>query len=129
VDANLDSVLLEGRSPLVAGNYQFTPTGYSSFKAADRVVMYFELYDPALAGETKPKVAVQIRILDGKTLDVKQDSGNVLVDNFVKPGSPVVPAGMRMPIEALAPGAYRLEIKGLDSTGNFAVRAADFEIL
>src|ERR1035438_7461185 len=53
-EANLDSVLLEGRSPLVAGNYQFTPTGYSSFKAADRVVMYFELYDPALVGETKP---------------------------------------------------------------------------
>ena len=128
-EANLDSVLLEGRSPLVAGGYQFTPTGSSRFKAADKVVMYFEVYDPALASEAKPKVAVQIRILDGKTLDVKQDSGNVLVDNFVKAGSPVVPAGMRMPIEALAPGAYRVEIKGLDSTGNFAVRAADFEIL
>ncbi len=128
-DANLDAVLLEGRSPLVAGNYQFTPTGYSRFKAADRVVMYFEMYDPALLGETKPKVAVQVRILDGKTLDVKQDSGNVLVDNFVKAGSPVVPTGLRLPIEALAPGLYRLELKALDSTGAFAIRTADFEIL
>ncbi|MCX6626303.1 MAG: hypothetical protein NTW28_01550, partial [Candidatus Solibacter sp.] len=128
-DARLDSLLLEGRSPLVAGNYQFTPTGYSRFKAADRVVMYFEMYDPALLGDTKPKVAVQIRILDGKTLDVKQDSGNVLVDNFVKAGSPVVPAGLRLPIEALPPGAYRLELKALDSTGAFAIRTADFEIL
>ena len=128
-EANLDSVLLEGRSPLVAGNYQFTPTGYSSFKAADRVVMYFELYDPALVGETKPKVAVQIRILDAKTLDPKQDSGNILVDNFVKAGSPVVPAGLLVPIDKLTPGAYRLEIKGLDSTGSFAIRTADFEIL
>jgi hypothetical protein len=128
-DANLDSVLLEGRSPLVAGNYQFTPTGYSRFKAADKVGMYFELYDPALVGETKPKVAVQMRILDGKTLELKQDTGNVLVDNFVKAGSPVVPAGLRLPIEGLAPGLYRLELKALDSTGSFAIRTADFEIL
>ena len=42
-DSSLDSLLLEGRSPLVAGNYQFTPTGYSKFKAADKVVLYFEL--------------------------------------------------------------------------------------
>jgi VWFA-related protein len=128
-DANLDSLLLEGRSPLVAGNYQFTPTGLSKFKASDKLVMYFELYDPALAGETKPKVAVQMRILDGKTLDLKQDTGNVLVDNFVKAGSPVVPAGLRLPIEGLAPGQYKLEVKGLDSTGSFATRTVDFEII
>jgi hypothetical protein len=128
-DANLDSVLLEGRSPLVAGVYQFTPTGYSRFKAADKVVMYFELYDPALVGEKKPTVAVQIHILDGKTLEMKQDSGSVAVDNFVKAGSPVVPTGLRLPIEGMAPGQYRLELKALDSTGSFAIRTADFEIL
>ena len=128
-DANLDSVLLEGRSPLVAGAYQFTPTGVSRFKAADRVGMYFELYDPALVGEQKPKVAVEIRILDGKTLDLKQDSGNVLVDNFVHAGSPVVPTGLLLPIDKLPPGAYRVELKALDSAGSFAIRTADFEIL
>jgi VWFA-related protein len=128
-DANLDSVLLEGRSPLVAGAYQFTPTGASRFKAADKIGMYFELYDPALVGEKKPTVAVQIRILDSKTLDMKQDSGSVVVDSFVKAGSPVVPTGLRLPIEALAPGFYRLELKALDSTGSFAIRTADFEIL
>jgi VWFA-related protein len=128
-DANLDSVLLEGRSPLVAGAYQFTPTGVSRFKAADRVGMYFELYDPALTGEQKPKVAVEIRILDGKTLDLKQDSGNVLVDNFVHAGSPVVPTGLLLPTEKLPPGSYRVELKAVDSTGSFAIRTADFEIL
>jgi VWFA-related protein len=128
-DANLDSVLLEGRSPLVAGTFQFTPSGYSRFKAEEKIGIYFELYDPALAGETKPKVAVQIHILDGRTLEMKEDTGNVLLDNFVKAGSPVVPAGLRMPLEKLAPGLYRLELKALDSTGAFAIRTADFEIL
>src|ERR1035437_642289 len=128
-DANLDSVLLEGRSPLVAGTFQFTPSGSSRFKAEEKIGIYFELYDPALAGETKPKVAVQIHILDGRTLEMKEDTGNVLLDNFVKAGSPIVPAGLRMPLEKLAPGLYRLELKALDSTGAFAIRTADFEIL
>ena len=43
-DANLDALLLEGRSPLVAGNYQFTPTGLSKFKASDKLVMW--AWDP-----------------------------------------------------------------------------------
>jgi len=34
-----------------------------------------------------------------------------------------------MPLEKLAPGLYRLELKALDSTGAFAIRTADFEIL
>ena len=51
-NANLDAVLLEGRSPLVAGQYQFTPTGYARFDASEKVTMYFEIYDPALLTET-----------------------------------------------------------------------------
>jgi hypothetical protein len=128
-EANLDTVLLEGRSPLVAGNYQFTPTGVARFKAADTVGMYFELYDPALVGEKKPSVQVQIHILDGKTLDLRRDAGSTNLNDFVHAGSPVVPAGLRLPIEELAPGQYRLELRAVDSTGNFAIRTADFEIL
>ena len=128
-ETNLDALLLEGRSPLVAANLQFTPTGTARFKASDKVAMYFELYDPALMGEKKPTVAVNIHILDGKTLALKQDSGNVKVNDFVKAGSPVVPTGMRLPIEDLAPGQYRLELRAVDSTGSFATRTADFEIL
>jgi hypothetical protein len=128
-EANLDTQLLEGRSPLVAANLQFTPTGTARFKATDQVAMYFELYDPALMGEKKPTVAVTVHILDGKTLDLKQDSGNMKVNEFVKAGSSVVPTGMRLPIEGLSPGHYRLELRAVDSTGSFATRTADFEIL
>jgi VWFA-related protein len=132
-EANLDTLLLEGRSPLVAGTgeraLQFAPTGAARFKATDKVGMYFEVYDPALMGEKKPTVAVNIHILDGKTSALKQDSGNVKLNDFVKAGSPVVPTGMRLPIEDLAPGQYRLELRAVDSTGSFATRTADFEIL
>jgi hypothetical protein len=133
VQANLDSVLLEGRSPLVAGlgekAYQFTPTGASRFKATDKVGMYFEVYDPALAAEKVPTIAVQIHIMDAKTMALMQDSGNVRVNDFVHAGSPVVPTGLRLPIEDLKPGLYSVELKAVDSTGNFATRTAEFEIL
>uniref|UniRef100_Q021P4 VWFA domain-containing protein n=1 Tax=Solibacter usitatus (strain Ellin6076) TaxID=234267 RepID=Q021P4_SOLUE len=127
-DAKLDSVLLEGRSPLVAGPNQFTPTGLSSFKASETVGLYFEVYDNAVNAETKLNVAAQLRILDAKTLAVLNDSGNVLIDNYVRPGNPVVAAALKLPLAELKPGAYRLELKALDSAGNFATRTADFEI-
>ncbi len=127
-DAKLDSVLLEGRSPLVAGPNQFTPTGVSRFKASETVGLYFEVYDNAVTAETKPTVAAQLRILDAKTLAVLNDSGNVLIDNYVRAGNPVVAAALRLPLAELKPGNYRLELKALDSTGNFATRTADFEI-
>jgi len=128
-DASLDAVLLEGRSPLVAGPYQFTPTGYTRFNASERVFMYFEVYDANLLQEKRPQVGAQIRILDGKTGEQKSDSGNVLVDNFVKAGSPIVAIGLRLPVEGLAPGPYKMELKGLDATGAFATRTVDFEIV
>jgi VWFA-related protein len=127
-DATLDSVLLEGRSPLVAGPNQFTPTGVSRFKPSDTVALYFEVYDAAVTTEKKPTVGAQLRILDAKSLAVLTDSGNVLIDSYVRPGNPVVAAALRMPLAELKPGAYRLELKAIDSTGAFATRTTDFEI-
>jgi VWFA-related protein len=127
-DANLDSVLLEGRSPLVAGPNQFTPTGLSRFKSSDTVAMYFEVYDNAVTAEKPPDMAVQLRVLDGKSLEVLQDSGNVMINNYVRAGNPVVSAALRLPIDGLKPGAYRVELKALDGTGSFAIRTAEFEV-
>jgi hypothetical protein len=46
----------------------------------------------------------------------------------VRTGNPVVAAALRLPLAELKPGNYRLELKALDSTGNFATRTADFDI-
>ena len=127
-DTNIDTLLLEGRSPLIAGNFKFTPSGYSQFARTDNVGMYFEIYDPALTGEKPPKVVVEMRFLDGKTGAPVTNSGTVPVDTFVRPGNPVVAAGLRLPVSALPPGPYKLELKALDSTGTWALRTADFEV-
>ena len=113
-DQNLDSMLLEGRSPLVAatpqGVFRFTPTGIAQFKATDKPAIYFELYDPLLTAgkEKKPNIAVQIRVLDAKSQAVKSDTGNLLLDSLVQIGSPVVPTGLRIPVSNSKPSIQRV---------------------
>ena len=127
-DTSMDAILLEGRSPLVAGNMQFTPTGSTHFSRNDPLVMYFEVYEPLLTQEKPPQLGAQVRIIDAKTGEEKVDSGAVAISNYVRPGSPVVSAGLKVPVQGLTSGNYHLEVKALDSAGNFAVRSTDFVI-
>ena len=47
----------------------------------------------------------------------------------VQPGSAMVPVGLRLPTDKLAPGAYRLELSAADSAGHKApVRSAEFDL-
>jgi len=128
MDASMDAILLEGRAPLVAGDLQFTPTGAQRFSRNDTVVMYFEVYEPLMTEEKPPQVGAQLRIIDAKTGEEKTDSGAVPINHYVRAGSPVVAAGLKVPVNTLTSGNYRVEIKALDSAGNFALRSADFVI-
>lgn len=128
-DSNIDTLLLEGRAPLVAGNFKFTPTGYNRFVKTENVGMYFEVYDPALSGDAPPKQAIGMRVIDLKTNAQLADSGAVPIDSFVHTGQATVPAGLKLPIGSLQPGTYRLELKAQNSAGAWAVRTADFEIM
>jgi hypothetical protein len=128
LETSLDAELLEGRAPLVASGFQFTPTGAYRFKTTDTPTMYLEIYEPLLVGETPPKVGVQLRLVDRKTGEQKLDSGIVDVANFIRAGNPVVAVGLKLPIASLAAGAYRVELTAMDSAGKSMVRSADFMI-
>jgi hypothetical protein len=91
--------------------------------------MYFEVYEPLLGDDKQqPQLGAQIRIIDAKSGEEKTDSGAVAINNYVRPGSPVVATGLKVPVQGLTSGLYRVEVKALDSAGNFAVRTADFVI-
>ena len=65
--------------------------------------------------------------MDRKTGEKKIDTGGAADD--AKAGSALVPLGLRMPVDELPPGSYRLELKGVDSAGNVTQpRTADFEV-
>ena len=67
----LDAALLEDRTPMVTQGLQLIPTGSDQFKKSDVAAFYVEVYDPALAGPTPPKVVVKVTVVDRKTGEKK----------------------------------------------------------
>jgi VWFA-related protein len=127
VSANLDATLLENRTPLVAQGVQIMPSGTDQFKKTDTAILYVEVYDPLLVGANPPKVGVQYRVVDRKSGEKKVDVTGGAAE--AKAGNPVVPVGLKIPVDSLPPGSYRIELKAMDTAGNSSPqRTADFEV-
>jgi hypothetical protein len=73
-------------------------------------------------------VAIQIRILDRKTGESKQDTGMMRLDLPKTTGNPVIRLAERVPADKLPPGAYVLETTALDTAGKAMKRIADFDL-
>ena len=126
--SDLDAILLEGRTPLVAMGYQFTPAAVYRFKTTDHPALYAEIYEPHETDKTPPVVAIQLRLLDRKTQEAKLDSGIVNANTYIRAGSPLIPLGLPIQVGKLSPGAYRVEVTALDSFSNKKIRTADFDV-
>lgn len=126
--SDLDEILLEGRTPLVAQGFQFNPAAAYRFRTTDRAGLYTEIYEPHTADKTPPIVGIQLRVLDRKTQQEKQDSGMFSVSKSIRAGNPVIPVGLLLPLDKLTPGAYRAEVKAMDALGNSKTRLADFDV-
>jgi VWFA-related protein len=127
----LDPAMLEGAAPLVAANRQVTPSGESRFKKSDKVYMYAEIHDPALA-RGEPALYLQYRIVDRSSGEERASSGAAAASlaGFVRPGSPVVPFATAVPTAQLAPGAYRLDVRVLHPNGTEdVIRSTEFEVV
>lgn len=129
-DAGLDTVMIEDRTPLIVGGLQLYPSARTAFKKGEIVALYAEMYAPALNVAVPPKdffTAVQLRLLDAKTGKVRADSG-ALRQGEIRPGNPVVPIAMKLPIATLEVGDYICELLGADVLGNQGRRVANFTI-
>jgi len=117
----LDAQLMEGRTPLVADGVEITPTGTTRIKKSEKGAFYVEVYEPLLLSKTPPQVGLDLKIQDRKTGAVAQDTGLVNVGRTIRPGNPVIPVGMRFPIETLAPGSYVATFQAMDTAGHSSV--------
>jgi VWFA-related protein len=127
----LDVALLDDRTPLVVMGLHLTPSGTNKFKASEKPIVYFEVYEPELLNSTRQKpvvVGLQVRVLERASGAQKADSGGYRIPIPDKPTSPVIPWGAKIPIEELKPGAYFVVIDAMDSAGRNKVRTAEFVI-
>jgi VWFA-related protein len=127
-DSGMDAVLIEDKVPLVALGTQAVPAALYSFKPTDSAGLYLEIYEPGLTEEKPPAVLVAIKITDRKTGESKVASGNFKLDSYIRPGNPMVPVILKLPVKDLPAGAYRVDVTGMDSAGKSITRAADFDV-
>ena len=127
--ANMHAALLEGRKPLMFKGMELVPSTTCRFARSAQPVAYVEVYDPALKSSPPPRVGVMFKIIDRKTNQQVYSSQTILVNDYSQPGNPLIPVGIKLPVEQLPPGNYRFEIKGRDAMGNVStVHSADFSI-
>jgi len=118
---DLDALLVDDRTPLVANGLRIVPDGSNRFKKTDPMTFYAEIYEPSPIA-----AGLRIRILDRKTSDVIGDSGPMKADTPKAPG--MVPLAIKIPIADLPSGSYVLEVQATDTAGKAIKRAADFEL-
>jgi VWFA-related protein len=126
----LDAQLLEGRTPLIAKGMEIVPTGTTEVTKGQTAILYVEVYEPLIVTSTHPpQVALHLKVEDRKTGAVATDMGMLGVDTSVEPGNPVVPVGLQVPIDKLAPGDYRVVVQAMDSAGRSSVvRSMDLDV-
>ena len=108
---------------------QLFPSATNRFKKTDTAAAYVEVYDPLLAGDKPPQIGLEYRIVDKKSGENKLDVGVTDTKDQIKPGNPTVPIGVRLPLETLPPGSYRVDLRAQDSLGNTTgFHTADFEL-
>ena len=112
----LASGMAEDHTPLVSHGFEFVPCGTNHLKKSGPGAFYFEIYDPQLLAANPPQLEMQLQIIDVKTGSPKVAAKGPIPE--IKAGSPVVPLGMKIPLDSLAPGAYRIELRAMDSAGN-----------
>jgi VWFA-related protein len=129
IPTGLDAVLLEDRTPLVVKGMQIVPSGSNRFKHTDNVVMYTEIYEPLLTSATPPMVGMAYRIFERSTNKQVFFSELVRADDFIQKGNSVIPVGMKVKVDDLKPGSYRLVMQAVDSAKNHAPdRSVDFDV-
>jgi len=82
-----------------------------------------------LAGDKPPQIALEFRIVDKKTGQQKLDVGVTDTKELIKAGNPLVPVALRLPLDTLPPGSYRVDLRAGDTLNHTTeFRSAEFEV-
>jgi VWFA-related protein len=129
IPTGLDAVLLEDRTPLVVKGMHIVPSGSNQFKHTDSVALYAEIYEPLLTSATPPAVGLAYRIFERSTNKQVFFTDMIRADEFIHKENSVIPVGLKVKVDGLKPGSYRLVMQAVDSAKNRAPdRTVDFDI-
>jgi VWFA-related protein len=116
--AGMQAALLEERTPLIVRGVEIAPSSNNHFSRQEKVGLYVEVYEPLMQDPNPPRVGILFNLIDAKTSQPVFKSNTILVNAFAEQGNPVIPVGIFVPVDKLAPGEYRLELLARDAAGN-----------
>jgi hypothetical protein len=124
----LDSQLLEDKTPLMVQGMQISPSATNRFKTTDNAAIYAEVYEALLKSSNPPDVAFELIVVERKSGQEKVHVGQRVPKG--KAGDAVmIPLGLKLPVASLGAGAYRVNLRAVDSAGNSSkTRSADFDV-
>jgi VWFA-related protein len=117
VGSALDADLLSGRTPLVFEDVEIVPSGSNHFKKSDSLAMYAQIYDQHLDTDAHPDVKIAYRIVDEKTGKTVLSTGAIDTSHLIQKGSPVIPVALKIPLDRMPAGSYRLDVQALEQGG------------
>ncbi len=103
----LDDALLEATHPMISKGMEVVPGGSDRFQTGERGYFYFEINRPDAAG---PPPFMRVAVLRRGSGEPISQSAMVSAAGFARPGKPLVPVGLAIPVTGLTPGPYILEV-------------------
>jgi VWFA-related protein len=127
IATDLDSELLEDRTPLLADGFQISPSASNHFKKTDTAAIYTEVYEPLLKNPNPPTVGFDLVIVERASGQEKMRFAHQVPG--VRAGNPLISLGLKLPVAQLGPGSYLLKLRAVDSAGNSSkTRMVDFDV-
>jgi VWFA-related protein len=124
----LEADLLSDRTPMIVKNLEFTPSASNHFKKTDTVALYAQLYDPHLGDTNAPPVKIAFRIVNPATGAIVLSSSNIDAAPLLDKGNSVAPLAMKLPLDQLPPGSYRLDFQASEPSGALSqIRSVAFD--
>ena len=127
--SNVDADLLADQIPFVVQGLKVVPAGNYQFKKSEKIFLYAQIYDPKQVESNPPQLIVAYALVDEKTGKTVFTTGTVNAAAYVLKGSPLVPLGLKVPLDKIPPGNYRLELQAGQVNGSMSkIRTARFEV-
>jgi hypothetical protein len=127
--ADVEATLLADRTPFVVQKIQLTPSGTNVFKKTDKLALYAQIYAPQLTDANPPAIRVAFVVLDTKTNKPVAGAAKIDASNFVHKGNPMVPVALKIPMDSIPPGEYKLQFQAAADGGAFSqIRSLPFVV-
>jgi hypothetical protein len=125
----IEADLLAGRTPFIVKHVQLTPSGDDHFKKTDKFALYAQVYAPQLNEPTPATVRVSFVIVDPKTGKALTGATKLDMTSFIQKGSPMFPVALKVPLDGVGPGEYKLQFQANVDGGPFSqVRTLSFVV-